>query len=331
MKQKPDINEYIQSLAESKRLGRQVVFHTVLDKTPPVLAKADKSWPLKIQKALTAQGIRSLYQHQATAVDHVRSRRHVVVATPTASGKTLIYNLPLMESVLKNPDARAIYLFPLKALAQDQLRLFQALASDGGIDASAAIYDGDTSAWHRKKIRQAVPNALLTNPEMLHLSLLPFHHNWEALFANLKMVVVDEVHTYRGVMGSHMAQVFRRLLRICRHYGSSPTFVFCSATVANPSELVHGLTGLEVETITESTAPKGRRHVVFVDSMEGPAQTTILLLKAALHRGLRTIVYTQSRKMTELISMWAQSSAGAFSGKISAYRAGFLAGRTKGH
>ncbi len=324
MKQKPDINEYIQSLAESKRLGRQVVFHTVLDKTPPVLAKADKSWPLKIQKALTVQGIRSLYQHQATAVDHVRSGRHVVVATPTASGKTLIYNLPLMESVLENPEARAIYLFPLKALAQDQLRLFQALASDGGIDASAAIYDGDTSAWHRKKIRQAVPNALLTNPEMLHLSLLPFHHNWEALFANLKMVVVDEVHTYRGVMGAHMAQVFRRLLRICRHYGSSPTFVFCSATVANPSELVHGLTGLEVETITESTAPKGRRHVVFVDSMEGPAQTTILLLKAALHRGLRTIVYTQSRKMTELISMWAQSSAGAFSGKISAYRAGFL-------
>jgi DEAD/DEAH box helicase domain-containing protein len=144
MKQKPDINEYIQSLAESKRLGRQVVFHTVLDKMSAVFARADKLWPLKIQKALTAQGISSLYEHQATAVNHVRSGRHVVVATPTASGKTLIYNLPLMENVLENPAARAIYLFPLKALAQDQLRLFQALASDGGIDASAAIYDGDT-------------------------------------------------------------------------------------------------------------------------------------------------------------------------------------------
>ncbi|MBW2591629.1 MAG: DEAD/DEAH box helicase [Deltaproteobacteria bacterium] len=324
MNQKPDINEYIRSLAESKRLGSQVAFHTVLDKAPAVFGSAEKPWPVQIEKALGAAGIRELYRHQAKAVDHVRSGRHVVVATPTASGKTLIYNLPFMEKVLENPKARAICLFPLKALAQDQLRLFQSLASDGGIKAAAAIYDGDTSAWHRKKIRQAPPNALLTNPEMLHLSLLPFHHKWEALFANLKMVVVDEVHTYRGVMGSHMAQVFRRLHRICKYYGASPTFVFSSATVANPAELAGRLTGLSVQTVTKSTAPKGRRHIVFVDSLEGPAQTTILLLKAALHRGLRTIVYTQSRKMAELISMWAQSGAGAFSGKISAYRAGFL-------
>ncbi len=324
MNQKPDINEYIRSLVESKRLGRQVVFHKVLDKEPAVFGRGEKPWPPQIEKALGGAGIHDLYRHQTEAVDHVRSGRHVVVATPTASGKTLIYNLPFMEKVLENPKARAIYLFPLKALAQDQLRLFQSLASDGRIKATAAIYDGDTSAWHRKKIRQAPPNALLTNPEMLHLSLLPFHHKWEALFANLKMVVVDEVHTYRGVMGSHMAQVFRRLQRICKYYGADPTFVFSSATVANPAELATSLTGFEVETITESTAPKGRRHVVFIDSLQGPAQTTILLLKAALHRGLRTIVYTQSRKMAELISMWAQGGAGAFRDKISAYRAGFL-------
>lgn len=324
MNRKRDINEYIRSLAESKRLGRQVVFHTVLDKMPAVLGRAEKPWPAGIEKALGAAGIRELYRHQAKAVDHVRSGRHVVVATPTASGKTLVYNLPLMEKVLENPKARAIYLFPLKALAQDQLRLFQSLASDGGIRATAAIYDGDTSAWHRRKIRQAPPHVLLTNPEMLHLSLLPFHHKWEALFANLEMVVVDEVHTYRGVMGSHMAQVFRRLQRICRYYGANPVFVFSSATVSNPAELAGRLTGLEVKTVTRSTAPRGRRHVVFVDSPDGPARTTILLLKAALHRGLRTIVYTQSRKMAELISMWARSSAGAFGDRISAYRAGFL-------
>lgn len=324
MNQKPDINEYIRSLAESKRLGSQVSFHTVLDKAPAVFGQTESPWPAEIKKALGAAGISELYRHQAEAVNHVRSGRHVVTATPTASGKTLIYNLPFMEKIIENPEARAIYLFPLKALAQDQLRLFQSLASDGDIKAMAAIYDGDTSAWNRKKIRQAPPHVLLTNPEMLHLSLLPFHHKWEELFANLKMVVVDEVHTYRGVMGSHMAQVFRRLQRICKYYGTDPTFVFSSATVANPAELATSLTGLEVETISQSTAPKGRRHIVFMESLQGPAQTTILLLKAAIHRGLRTIVYTQSRKMAELISMWAQDSAGAFSGKISAYRAGFL-------
>ena len=160
-----------------------------------------------------------------------------------------------------------------------------------GIKPTIAIYDGDTSAWHRKRIREKPPNILLTNPEMIHLSFLPHHQKWADFFCALEIVVVDEVHTYRGIMGSHMAQVFRRLQRICSYYGADPTFIFCSATVSNPAHLTQQLTGLKVHSITKSGAPLGRKHVVFINPIQGPAHTAILLLKAALHRGLRTIVY----------------------------------------
>ncbi|MBW2604254.1 MAG: DEAD/DEAH box helicase [Deltaproteobacteria bacterium] len=325
MHQKNDIKEYIQSLISSKRLGSQVVYHTVLPDSPPRLSKPIHPWPKEIQHIITSAGIHDLYEHQVEAVDLIRSGRHVVVATPTASGKTLIYNLPVMENILKNPDSKALYIFPLKALAQDQLRTFEALMKTGkGETPKIAIYDGDTSAWHRKRIREAPPNILLTNPEMVHLSLLPHHQKWADFFCGLDMVVVDEVHTYRGIMGSHMAQVFRRLQRICAFYGAAPTFVFCSATVSNPAQLAEQLTGLKVDTITKSGAPLGKKHVVFINPVQGPAQTAILLLKAALHRNLRTIVYAQSRKLTELIAIWAGSQSGPYAQRISAYRAGFL-------
>ncbi len=325
MNKKSDINEYIQSLVSSDRLGRQVAYRTVLAGNPPVRSKPKRPWPKYIKKILESSGIHNLYRHQSQAVDLIRSGQHVVVATPTASGKTLVYNLPVLEKILNNCESKALYIFPLKALAQDQLRTFEQMAAYcTEKKPSAAIYDGDTSAWHRKRIRETPPNVLLTNPEMLHLSLLPHHQKWTPFLSGLEVVVVDEVHTYRGVMGSHMAQVFRRFQRICAFYGTFPTFVFSSATVANPAELAEQLTGYKVKSITQSGAPQGRRHVVFIDPLEGPAQTAILLLKAALHRGLRTIVYTQSRKLTELIAIWAGRSAGPFAGRISAYRAGFL-------
>jgi DEAD/DEAH box helicase domain-containing protein len=319
------IKEYIQSLIASKRLGDQVVHHMVISEHPPSLSKPEKPWPEQINYIIKSAGIHDLYQHQADAVDLIRSGRHLVVATPTASGKTLIYNLPVLENVLKNPVSKALYIFPLKALAQDQMRTFKEMTENAGqIKPTIEIYDGDTTAWHRKRIREAPPNILLTNPEMIHLSLLAHHRKWADFFSGLDMVVVDEVHTYRGIMGSHMAQVFRRLRRICSFYGADPTFIFCSATVSNPSQLSQQLTGLTVDTITKSGAPMGAKHIVFMNPVQGPAQTAILLLKAALHRGLRTIVYTQSRKLTELIAIWAGSQSGAFADRISAYRAGFL-------
>ena len=325
MHKTPDITEYIQSLLSSKRLGSQVVHHTVLPAKAPKLKQPGRSCSENIQKIIRTAGISDLYRHQAEAVGLIKSGRHLVVATPTASGKTLIYNIPVLENILRNSTSKALYIFPLKALAQDQLRAFEALsACCQEIHPTAAIYDGDTSAWRRKRIREAPPNVLLTNPEMIHLALLPHHRQWAAFFSDLEMVVIDEVHTYRGIMGSHMAQVFRRLQRICSYYGAAPTFVFCSATVSNPAQLAGQLTGLDVQTITESGAPRGGKHLVFVNPDQSPAQTAILLLKAALHRSLRTIVYTQSRKLAELIAIWAGSQSGSFANRISAYRAGFL-------
>ncbi len=324
------IHEYITALLASETLGPQVAHHSTALPIEAQYAEPKRVLSKPIHELLEASGIDRLYSHQCRAIDLARSGRHVVVATPTASGKTLTYNLPVIEQILAEPDSKALYLFPLKALAQDQLKGFNDLVAllPGSLSQdrrpSAAIYDGDTSAHFRKKIRNAPPNVLLTNPEMVHLSLLPYHNSWAELFANLTHIVVDEVHTYRGVMGSHMALVFRRLLRICRAWGSNPTFIFCSATVGNPGELCQRLTGLDVVEVTESGAAKSKQHMVFVNPLQSPAQATIQLLRSALARGLRTIVYTQSRKLTELIAMWASESSGEYKHRISAYRAGFL-------
>ena len=319
------ITEYVSSLRASKRLGSQIAHHQVFPENQPLLSKPKQPWPEEINRMMQSAGVRELYKHQVDAVELIRSGRHLVVATPTASGKTLIYNLPVIENIIKNSASKALYIFPLKALAQDQLRSFEELTEFSQmVKPRLAIYDGDVSAWHRKRIREAPPNILLTNPEMVHLSLLLHHQKWEEFYSGLEIIVIDEVHTYRGIMGSHMAQVFRRLRRICSHYGADPTFIFCSATVSNPAQLTEQLTGLKIETITESGAPLGRKHLVFINPVQGPAQTAILLLKAALHRGLRTIVYTQSRKLTELIAVWAGSQSGPYASRISAYRAGFL-------
>jgi len=325
-----DIGEYIAALKASQRLGHMVVHHEVLPPGEAVEGVCRRPWPVTVERLLELRGIGSLYAHQVAAMDALRAGRNVVVATPTASGKTLISTLPVLEQQLMNPDSRALYLFPLKALAQDQLRGFEALVAPWP-EASrprAAIYDGDTSAWFRRKIRENPPGVLMTNPEMLHLALLAHHEKWAAFFAGLTHVVVDEVHTYRGVMGSHMAQVFRRLARVCRRYGSAPAFAFLSATVGNPGELARQLSGLDVTEITESGAPRGGRHFLFLNPAltmaDSPSQVAILLLKAALARGLRTIVYTQSRRMTELIALWAAQRSGPYRERISAYRAGFL-------
>ena len=325
MHKQSKIADFLDSLFDSERLGPQVVFQTVLPANPPDWAEPQKPWPASIRSLLKSAGFKNLYRHQARAIDFVRNNRHVIVATPTASGKTLVYDLPVLEHFLINPDFSALYIFPLKALAQDQLQTFEALAAHlQPSRPTAAIYDGDTTAYRRKRIREAPPNVVITNPEMLHLSFLAHHRKWAPFLARLHMVVVDEVHTYRGVMGSHVAQLFRRFHRICRHYGASPTFVFSSATVANPAQLTRQLTGLEVITIDKSSAPRGRRHLVFLNPMLGPARDAIVLLKAAMEKGLRTIVYTQSRKMTELIALWARNESGAFAERISAYRAGLL-------
>ncbi len=283
-----------------------------------------RPWPASIRRGLDLLGVRELYAHQAQAVDLVRAGRHAVVATPTASGKSLIYNLPVLEACQENRAARALYLFPLKALAQDQRRALDSLAASLFPTPTSAIYDGDTSSSQRSRIRRDPPNILFTNPDMLHLGILPSHERWAEFFANLRFVVVDEVHTYRGVMGSHMAWVFRRLVRICRLYGANPIFICSSATIANPEELATSLTGLPMTAVLEGTAAAPPRHMLLVNGVDGAARKAIGILQEALRLGLRTIVYCKSRRMTELIALWAAQREGGEKERISAYRAGFL-------
>lgn len=320
------VAEYVAALLRSERLGSQVVHHRIIPGSPAHFGDPVRPWPPALTRVLKAAGVTRLYSHQAQATDLARAGRHVVVATPTASGKTLCFNLPVMESVLADPEARALYVYPLKALAQDQLGVLRRLAKfmPPGRELTAAIYDGDTTAHFRKKARNAPPNVLLTNPEMLHLSMLPLHETWAKLFASLRYVVIDEVHTYRGVLGSHMGMVLRRLRRVAAAWGADPTFIFCSATVGNPAGLCQALTDLPVAAVTQSGAPSSARHILFINPLGSPSQVAILMLQSALARGLRTIVYCQSRKMSELIALWAAERSGTFKDRISAYRAGFL-------
>src|SRR3989442_5000590 len=196
-------------------------------------------WP-ELAAALGSRGVDRLYSHQAEAYAHVRAGRNAVVVTPTASGKTLCYNLPVLQGLMERPDSRALYLFPTKALAQDQLAELGALTSRLPIDVKVAVYDGDTPPGQRTAIREG-GNIVLTNPDMLHTGILPHHTRWRKLFSSLEHVVVDELHSYRGLFGSQVANLLRRRKRICEFYGAQPTFVCASATIANPGELAERL------------------------------------------------------------------------------------------
>ena len=322
------VAQYVETVLQAPELRLQITDHRVLPARAAQFSPVHNPWPRAIQNLLDGRGIR-LYSHQALATDHLRAGHSVVVSTPTASGKSLIYTLPVLEQCLLDCDAHALFLFPLKALAQDQLQSFRQFTSAWPKDAqpTAALYDGDTAEHERRKIRRDPPRILITNPEMLHLGILPWHAQWTSFLAGLRTIVVDEAHTYRGVFGSNMAQVFRRLNRIVRRYGVDPLYVLCTATVGNPGELASLLTGASTApvVIEQSGAPQGARHFIFIDPTLAPSTVAIDLLKLALAHKLRTIVYCQSRKMTELISLWASHSASQEQrSHISSYRAGFL-------
>lgn len=323
------VGQYIDELLACPKLGPQICHHQVLPEAAALFAENRRPWPGAIGKLLSERDIR-LYSHQALATDHIRAGHSIVAATPTASGKSLIYNLPVLERHLLDPEARALYLFPLKALAQDQLQSFNALCTSWPEEArpTAALYDGDTSDYMRRKIRRDPPTTLITNPEMLNLAILPHHEQWAPFLAGLAHIVVDEAHIYRGVFGSHLCGLFRRLNRICARYGANPAYVFCTATLGNPGELCANLIGTNpgnVHVIDKSGAPQGARHFLFLNPDLSPATAAIDLLKRALAQNLRTIVYCKSRRMTELVSLWAGAEPGPWKNRISAYRAGFLA------
>src|SRR6266705_2892016 len=216
----------------------------------------------RLRHVLDERGITRLYSHQMESFELARNGRNVVVVTPTASGKTLCYNLPVLQRLIADPGARAMYLFPTKALAEDQLAEFQAAVDAMGSDLRAFTYDGDTPQDARRAIRERA-NVVFTNPDMLHAGILPHHTKWAKAFENLRYIVIDELHYYRGVYGSHLANVLRRMKRICEFYGSSPQLICSSATIANPKELAEALTGERFELVDRNGAPSGEKYVVF--------------------------------------------------------------------
>ncbi|MBI4838277.1 MAG: DEAD/DEAH box helicase [Nitrospirae bacterium] len=274
--------------------------------------------------ALKNKGVNKFFTHQTEGIDLIRKGHNIIVMTPTASGKSLIYNIPVLESILNDPSSKSLYLFPLKGLEQDQFKILREIAQDLDIAHPAEIYDGDTTAYRRKKIRGSFPNIIFSNPDMLHLAINAFHTKWAEFFKNLKFVVIDEIHTYRGVFGSHVAQVLRRLRRICRYYGSNPQFIACSATIANPGELAGNLTGLDFEVIDHSGAPSGGRHIVFLNPWGSPYTASTKAFKLCLDEGLKSIAFTKSRKITELMYSWLIDASPENEGLVSSYRAGFL-------
>ncbi len=315
----------VQWLHNQDRYAESLVHHHYIPSVEPTYGELTPALPESLAAALERGGIRSLFSHQAAAIDAVRRGENVVVSTPTASGKTLIYNLPVLESCLADPGTRALYLFPLKALEQDQQRKLGQLsgALDAGI--TSAIYDGDTTAYRRRKILADPPNIILTNPDMLHLSILGYHQKWEQFFRGLRYVVVDELHTYKGIFGAHFSAVVARLKRIAAHYGADPVFVASSATVGNPGQFAGKLFGTPFRVIDTSGAPSAGRHFVFINPQElRPATMAARLMADVIGAGFKTIAFTKSRRSTELIHSWLVGSERKLAGRVSSYRSGYL-------
>jgi DEAD/DEAH box helicase domain-containing protein len=284
--------------------------------------------------ALRERGVGRLYSHQRESWDHVQAGRDVVVVTPTASGKTLCYNLPVLQAALEGPS-KALYLFPTKALAQDQVAELLELNRAGNLGVRACTFDGDTPGDARRAVRTH-GDIVVTNPDMLHAGILPHHTKWAQFFENLRFIVIDELHTYRGVFGAHVANLLRRLARVCRFYGARPTFILCSATIANPRELAEALLGRAVAAVTESGAPSGRKHllvwnppVVNADlALRASARSqSTRLARIAVRLGLKTIVFANTRLEVEVLTKYLKDVFDCDPRKptrVAAYRGGYL-------
>ncbi|HET6819466.1 MAG TPA: DEAD/DEAH box helicase, partial [Candidatus Limnocylindria bacterium] len=325
----------IGALLGDPAIRRLVAAHRVFEPEPPRYAPWPDGLDPRLVAALRGRGVEALYTHQASAIDSVRAGRNVCIVTPTASGKTLCYNLPVIDAVARDEAARALYLFPTKALAADQLVELRALADGAGIPLKTHTYDGDTPTSIRSVVR-AAGQVAITNPDMLHSAILPHHTKWYKLFENLQFVVIDELHTYRGLFGSHVANVIRRLRRICRHYGADPIFICASATIANPGELAERLLEAPVDVVTESGAPRGRKHILVVNPPVSNPELGIrgsslltgqLLAERLIGGGVQTIAFAKARTAVEVLTSYLRETFEPPPGHphtIRGYRGGYL-------
>lgn len=334
--QRSGVGQFVQYLTERPFYQGQIVHVERLPARKARYGRLRRGLPVPLQQALDDIGVRRFYVHQTEAINAAREGHNVVVATSTASGKTLVYNVPVLEAIVSIPQARALYLFPTKALAQDQLRALSELTQGQLRGVRFATYDGDTPKSDRARIRKRAA-VILTNPDMLHVGILPNHNLWSQFFANLKYVVIDEAHVYRGVFGSQVANVLRRLRRICRFYGADPQFICCSATIANPEQHVQRLTAAPTVVIDDDGSPSGEKLFVlwnppFLDETRtsrrsANMEATNLFVQLVEH-GLRNITFVKARKIAELILMYARDrldkEAPALKSLIHSYRAGYL-------
>jgi DEAD/DEAH box helicase domain-containing protein len=328
-----DARSALDELAADPELIGRCVHREVLPERPARYEQLAAPLHPEVEARIAARGIDQLWAHQAAAIDALRDRRSVVVATGTASGKSLCYQAPIVSSVVEGRRDTALLLFPTKALAQDQLRALRSWLVPG---LRAVTYDGDTAgddrAWARKNA-----NVVLTNPEMLHMGILPSHQRWATFLMRLQYVVVDELHTLRGIFGSHVAHVLRRLRRLCEHYGSQPTFFFASATIGNPGELASALCGLDVEQIDDDASPRAERVLAcwqrpLLDAHSGARASANVeaaeLLTRFVRSNYQTLAFTRSRRGAEVVAQYARrrlaTSAPELAGRVAAYRAGYL-------
>src|SRR4051812_2239288 len=327
--------ETLERLIADPEVAQSVVAHRVLPERPAQTAPFPHWLDKRLVRALHGQGIEMLYTHQAESLDALKRGEDIVVVTPTASGKSLCFNLPVLQAVTEDAAARALYLFPTKALSQDQLAAFAELSRAAGLEVAAATYDGDTPAPIRSAVRKA-GQVVVTNPDMLHSAILPHHTKWFQLFEQLQVIVIDELHTYRGVFGSHVANVLRRLLRLCAHYGSKPVIVCCSATIGNPAELARMITGRPATLVDRAGAPSGERHILLVDppildAATGARGSALTLANRwalpFLRAGRQTIVFGRSRVSVEILLTGLREALREGFGprsRIRGYRGGYL-------
>ncbi|MBN1523978.1 MAG: DEAD/DEAH box helicase [Spirochaetales bacterium] len=332
-----DINALISQLEQDK------AFLSCVHKWEKIPAREAVYSPLPLElhenlfRSLAEKGIYQLYSHQQECYEHVRRGKNIVVVTPTASGKTLCYNLPVLQSLIEDPDAKALYLFPTKALSQDQQAELNEVVMEGTLSVKIYTYDGDTPSSIRVAARDA-GRIVISNPDMLHAGILPNHPKWIRFLKNLKYIVIDEIHTYRGVFGSHMTNLIRRLKRIVRFYGAEPQFICCSATIGNPKELAERVIEEPITLIDNNGAPSGEKHLIFynpplVDPVQGIRRGVVnesqRLAVRFLKNKIKTIVFSRSRVRTELIASYINSSLANFYNdnnrtRVESYRGGYL-------
>lgn len=334
MKRKLPIAELLNEWKQDPVMKERIVHWHTVNESPANLADFPNDLHPSIIKALHTRGISQLYSHQREAYDTARKNQSFTAITPTASGKSYCYHLPVLQSILEDPASRALYLFPTKALAQDQKSDLNLLIEQMDQDILSYTFDGDTAPGLRTKVRKA-GQIVLTNPDMLHSGILPHHTKWVSLFENLKYIVVDELHTYKGVFGSHVAHVLRRLKRICHYYGSNPVFICTSATIANPRQLAESLTGEQHALIDKNGAPSGKKNFIFynppiVHPTFGVRRSAILevrdLAKRLYVENIQTIVFAKSRVRVEMLVTYLKelTKKKIHNDSIQGYRGGYL-------